>query len=265
MKNQSKNSLDKSTASNSSNHRGRSRLFRILKLGSVSLSVVIFTLLVVNWIWILSGSNEWELKIDKEGTQVYTLKAPGSSVIMVKGITYSDEFTLSNHLAPFIDESIQNNCDEWVAGCISYEIIKPWDPKSQSNVTMWTIALFPPFSPREFLLQGQLSQDPQTKVVTLENIAVPSRLPLNDCCLRLNHVHNVWHYTPVGDGKIKIEYLNNLEMGGVFPDFLLNLGMPSEVFKMLTKDNPKLLRQEKYRNAKLDFIDEGKDVTSPTK
>src|SRR5262249_9716310 len=137
---------------------------------------------------------------------------------------------------------------------------KPWDPRKQSNVTMWTVSLFGPFSPREFLLQGQLSQDPRTKVVTLENIAVPNAVPPNDCCVRLTHVHNVWRYEPLADGTIKTEFVSDLDMGGAFPKFLLNLGGPSEIHKMLVEDNPKLLRNEKYRTARLDFIDESPAV-----
>ena len=64
-------------------------------------------------------------------------------------------------------------------------------------------------------------------------------------------------YTPKGDGNIEVEFVNDMDMSGAFPKFLLNLGAPGEIHKMLTVDNPKLLRQEKYRNARLDFIDEG--------
>jgi len=242
-----------------SEQKRSSRRRRFLKYGMIGSAFLLSGVFVANWLWLISGSNQWELKIDEDGTQVYTLKTPGSSMLKIKGVTQSNEFTLSNHLAPFLDESIQDdNCGEWVAGCTRYEILKPWDPQTQYNVTMWTISLFEPFAPREFLLQGHLSQDPKTKVVTLENIAVPNKAPLNDCCLRLTHVHNVWTYTPLGDGTIKVEFVSDFDMGGAFPRFLLNLGGPSEIHKMLTVDNPQLLRQEKYRNAVLDFIDEGR-------
>ncbi len=78
-----------------------------------------------------------------------------------------------------------------------------------------------------------------------------------DCCVRLDHVHNVFKYTPLGDGTIEVELVYDLDMGGLFPKFLLNLGAPYEVHKMLSEDTPKLLRREEYRNAKLAFIEEG--------
>lgn len=234
-----------------------SKLRRLLRFIFILWAVIITFWVIANGLWINSGSNQWELKIDKDGAQVYTLKTPGSYMLKVKGVTQSKEFTLSNHLAPFLDKDIQNDCAAWVEGCIRYDIIQPWSPRTQTNVTMWTVALFPPFSPREFLLQGQLSQDPVTKVVTLSNIAVPNAVPANDCCVRLTHVHNVWHYTPLADGTIKIEFLSDFDMGGLFPSFMLNLGSADAIHKMLVEDNPKLLRNDKYRHASLDFIDDG--------
>lgn len=211
-------------------------------------------IILLNWMWINSGSNEWKLQIDRDGAQVYTLKTPGSASLKIRGVTQSDEFTLSNHLAPFFDESIQEDCGKWVEGCVDYKILKPWDPQTQVNVTMWTVGLFPPFAPREFLLMGRLAQDPVSKVVTLENIAVPNKLEPNDCCVRLQQVHNVWNYTPMQDGSVKVELLYDLSMGGLFPSFLLNLGGPEEIHKMLTRDNPELLRRDAYRSAHFDFI-----------
>jgi hypothetical protein len=237
--------------------RGPSRLRRYLKNTVLGLMFVLSASVIANWLWIMSGSNQWELKIDEGGTQVYTLKAPGASMLKIRAVMQTKEFTLSNHLAPLLDTSIQDDCATWVPGCLSYKILQAWDPKTLSNVTMWTLGMPGPFSPREILLQGQLVQDPLSKVLTLENIAVPNKIAPNACCVRLSHVHNVWRYTPMGDGNIKVEFVNDMDMGGAFPKFLLNLGAPGEIHKMLTLDNPKLLRQEKYRHARLDFIDEG--------
>lgn len=238
-----------------------SRLRRWSWFFLLALAFLLSSLFIANWLWTISGSNQWELKIDENGTQVYTLKTPGSPILKIKGVTASKEFTLSNHLAPFIDESIQEDCGKWVEGCTDYKILKPFDATTGTNVTMWTTTLFAPFQPREFLLQGQLSQDPKTKVVTLENIGVPNRLPPHDCCVRLSHFHNVWHYIPESDGTVRVEFISDVDLGGAFPGFLINLGGPSEIHKMLSVENPKLLRHEKYRNAVLNFIDEGRGST----
>lgn len=228
---------------------------KALKLTGITLVGLCALAFLSSWLWTLSGSNQWELKMDSDGTQIYTLKSPGSTLLKTKGVWQSKEFTLNNHLAPFFDESIQENCQKWLPECLNYKILESWHPQTQRNVTMWTLALPGPFAPREILLEGKLYQDPVTKVVTIENIAVPNGLPRNDCCVRIEHFHNIWHFTPLADGMIKVEFLSDWDMGGAFPTLLLNLGGPGEVFKALTKTNPEFLRQEKFRNAHFDFID----------
>lgn len=229
---------------------------RMLRLAAIGTASLIVLYVFANWAWTMSGSGKWNLKIDKDGTQVYTMKVPGDPSIKVRGVTRSREFSLSTHLAPFFDEHIQENCGAWVEGCFEYRILKRWTPESQYNVTMWSVNLFPPFSPRQILLQGNLSQDPVTRIVTLENIAAPNKIPFEPCCVRLNHVHNVFKYTPLADGMIEVELIYDMDMGGLFPRQLLNLGAPYQVHKMLAVDTPKLLRRAAYRNARLDFIKE---------
>lgn len=229
------------------------RLIKFAALGSVSL---VLLYVVADWAWTMSGSNKWELKIDEDGTKVYTLKAPGDRSIKVRGVTRSKEFTISTHIAPFFDENIQKDCSQWVEGCFEYRILKKWEKNSPYNVTMWSVEM-PPFSPRQILLQGNLSQDPVTKVLTMENIAAPNKLPTDDCCVRLDHVHNVFKYTPLGDGTVEVELTYDIDMGGLFPHHLLNMAAPREVHKMLTVDTPKLLRRPEYLSARLDFVDEG--------
>lgn len=232
------------------------RLARRLAFG---VPVLVTLVVIANWLWLLSGSNRWELKTDRDGVQIYTMKTPGSPVLKVHGSARFKEFSLSNHIAPLLDEGIQNptDCAKWVTGCLGYRILQPWNARTQRNVTLWTMALFPPFSPREMLLQGQLHQDPKTRVVTLENISAPNLLPPDDCCVRIEHLHNIWRYTPQPDGSIQVDVQYDLDMGGAFPQLLQNLHAPDIVFELLSTDIPKLLRQPKYRNTHLALIDEG--------
>lgn len=226
---------------------------------ALGLSVLVMLVVIGNWLWLIGGSGKWVLKTERDGVQVYTMKTPGSSVLKVRGVARFKEFSLSNHIAPLLDESIQNpaDCAKWVTGCLSYRILERWNARTQRNTTMWTISLFPPFLPREMLLQGQVRQDPKTRVATLENIAVPNLLPPDQCCVRIEHLDNVWRYTPLPDGSIQVEVLYDLDMGGAFPQLLQNLHAPDIVFGLLSKDIPKLLSQPKYRNARLAFLDDG--------
>lgn len=229
---------------------------RWLKRFAVAVSVTITLAVTANWLWLMSGSGKWVLKIDRNGTQVYTMKTPGSAALKVRVVSRSREFGLGAFIAPVLDERIQQDCAKWVKGCLGYRIVQPWEARSQSNVAMWTIPLFAPFAPRELLIQNQVSQDPRTKAVTLESLAIPNRLPPNSCCVRVEHLHNIWRYTPLPDGSIQQEVLYDLDMGGAFPQLLLNVGAPEQLFEEVTQGNPAKLRAGGYRNTHLDFIDE---------
>jgi len=228
------------------------RLFKFLGFGMVFLLAAVF---VGNQLWSMSGSNKWQLVIDKNGTRIYTLKTPGCSVKKIKGVTHYKQ-PLSHIVAPFLDKDIEKNCSEWAPGCLEYKLVKPFDPQRETNLQVWKFGLFPPFSPREIVLHGEMHQDKQTKEITIENIAAPNSVPLVDGYVRVTHFHNIWHYTPQANGEVEVQFIQDADMGGAFPALLANLGGPQQVYKMLQEDVPKSLNKEKYRHAKFDFIDD---------
>ncbi len=232
----------------------KKRVLKVMLSGIVALIVISF---IWHFAWIMTGSNEWELKIDKNGTMVYTLKAPGSVMKKFRGVK-NYRYSLNNMISPFVDESddIQKNCDKWLPGCTEYKILKRLDSKSLSNLQLWKFKIFFPFAPREMLLQGQIYQDTLTKEIVIENIAVPNKIDQNKGYVRLTHLHNMWHYTPQKSGEIQVEFTQDFEMGGFFPSILMNLAGTQAVYKILDQDLPKQFALEKYRTAKLDFIQE---------
>lgn len=219
---------------------------------------IVFTLVALDWLWVASGSSEWTLEIDRDGTQVYSMKVPGDSTVKFKAVTQYD-YSYSQMLSAFIDaDSFTHDCGKLAAGCLEYRFLKPWDPQHLSNTQYWKTQLFPPFSNREVVVNGTIVQNQQTKEILLENTAAPSLLPPNECCVRITQLHNTWRYTPQDNGKVQVEYIQNFAAGGFFPDFLLSLGA-EPVHQLLHRDIPKLLDNDKYRNAKLDFIQEYRD------
>lgn len=218
--------------------------------GAVTLVVVAF---LGNLIYQMSGSNRWELEIEKNGAKIYTLKSPGSTITKVKGVVRW-RMTLSEIMAPFFDESIQENCGRWMPGCTEYRFVQSYDPELQNNLTLTRFDFPSPFSPRELVLQGQISQDKETKVMTMENIAVPNAIPQESGYVRVTHHHNVWILTPQENGEVIVEFIMDADMGGFFPDFFSAIAGPNMVYDVLVDRYPKLLQQ--YRNVKFDFIEE---------
>lgn len=234
------------------------KIAKAMLFGAASLIAVAYA---ANVAWTMSGSNKWELDIDKDGVQVYSLKAPGTYRKLVKGVVHT-KFTQTQITASLmLDNHSLENCKEWIPECVGLKVVEPYTAKAQGDAVLWTFELMPPlFKNREYLIKTRANQDPKTKVVVIDVMSSANKIPLNDCCVRVTRMHNRWQLTPVKQGDVEIQLLQDFSMGGFFPDFLLNLGMAEETFKLLHDHLPRLVGKEKYRTAKLDYIDEGPAV-----
>jgi hypothetical protein len=203
----------------------------------------------------MSGSNQWELEFEKDGVKVYSLKSPGSSLKKFKGIARAN-YSLSQLSASFVEDNHMETCRDWLPGCSDFQSIEPFNSQTMSDVELWKIDLIFPFSPRETLMRGFLYQDKQSKELFAEFIAAPNIIPPNEGCVRVKHMHNTWRYTPLENGEIEIEFVQDMDIGGLLPDFLLNFTGAHGVYTFLHDILPKMMNQEKYLNAKFDFIEE---------
>lgn len=222
--------------------------------------MLILIISIANVIWIMSGSSEWEKVIDKNGVQVYSYKAPGSYRKQVKGVVRG-KYTQSQIVASLmLDNHSLENCKEWIPVCIELKVLEPYSDKTQGDAVFWTLELMPPvFKNREYVIKSRTHQDPVTKVVSIDIMSAANKIPLNDCCVRIRHIHNRWQISPVdAKGEVEIQIIQDFSMGGFFPDFLLNLGVAEETYKLFHDKLPGLVNKEKYKNAKFPYIDESK-------
>ena len=217
------------------------RKLRLLGSGGALLLTIA---VAVHFTWMYSGSNRWESVIDKNGTQVYTLKAPGSLVKRVKGVTHVK--ASMNTVAAAMMSGTTEDCKKWFPGCSSIQSIK--SSNAQDRIFLFRVKAFRPFAPREFLLEGRTTQDSQTKAVTVEFTAVPDEIPQNACCYRVSHMANSWRFTPLDNGLVEVENRVNMDIG--IPYFMFNRFMPGGQFRMLG-------RLQKYLDEKKGATFEG--------
>lgn len=234
---------------------GRSRwrlVRRFLLYGGASVIVLIF---VANIAWQASGSGEWALEMERDGVKVYSLKAPGTYLKQFKAVMQA-EYSLNQLVAGLIENSTLENCHQSIPDCIDLKVIEPWNSKIMSDTVMWKLGLPKPFAPREVILRSQVMQDPVDKTVVVDLIAAPNSMPRNPGSIRLTHIQNRWIYKPLGQGKVEIEFQQNMDMGGLMPRFLINMAGAEEVYKFIHDQLPQLLDKEQFRNIKYDFIRE---------
>lgn len=232
-------------------------LKKIGKAVLIALALLIAVRYAVNFVWTMSGSSQWELEIDKDGIQVYSLKAPGSYVKQFKGVVRG-KYTQSQVVAALmLDNDSLDNCKAWIPVCSGLKVLEPYSDKAQGDSVLWTLDMPPMFKKREYVIKSRAAQDPTTKVVAIDIMAAPNKVPLNDCCIRITHIHNRWQVTKLGKDEVEIQLVQDFSMGGFFPDFLINLSGADETYKLFHDALPGLLNKEKYLKARFDYIDEG--------
>jgi hypothetical protein len=225
------------------------------KKARTALIVIAAVALIADLFWAMSGSNEWEVAREGDGVKIYTLKAPGDRSIKVKAVMEGD-YTLSQLTAlHIIDDNLQT-CQDWFPNCVDFTRIKEFDPVKGYDLDMWRLDFPFPFDDRELLISTVVSQDMSTKAVVLDVLASPNTLPHNKGIVRIQRMHNRWQFTPKTNGKVEVELIQDTEMGGLFPYFLLNLVAADENYKFFSKELRGFLAKEKYVKARLGFIED---------
>ncbi|HLJ35888.1 MAG TPA: START domain-containing protein [Ktedonobacteraceae bacterium] len=219
------------------------RIVKFLLRGSIFLIVL---LLVAQTVWVYSGSNQWEFIGEKNGVKAYTLKTPGSDLIQAKGV-FRVHSTLAGIVAVMQDPEISKDF-----GGLDSHTVERVDDHVQYNYFREDSPF--PFSPRDFMVMTLVYQSPVTKEVLIQYDAAPDKVPVNRCCVRVTQMNNSWRLTPLGNGEVEIEYIMHMNEGGYAPHFLLNLEHREIMFYLNNLQS--LFDREKYKNAKIGFIQE---------
>jgi hypothetical protein len=235
----------------STSSKGKGGIGRVFRFLAATGGIILAVLVSAHFAWKYSGSNQWEKIIDKDGVQIYTLKAPGETLKRVRGVTHV-KISMSGAVAMMMQTSSED-CRSWFPGCTSIQAVQPWNEKDLTYVQLYRLKAFKPFAPRETLLRGRASQDAVTKAVLIEFTASPDDLPQNACCYRVSHMQNTWRFTPLDNGLVEVENRMNVDLGLPYPMF--NRFIPNALYRTLTR-LPKQVDNVRWKQAKFDGIQE---------
>jgi hypothetical protein len=189
----------------------------------------------------------WELKESSDGIKIYTADIANSKI---KGIKVECQLnaTLSQVTAALMDIK---HSEEWLYHTAGNYLIKQVSP---SELYYYSLIEMPwPVSNRDFIAHLKVTQDPVTKVVTMNAPCIPDMVPVKDKIVRITNSKGKWVVTPVGDDKVKILYTLHADPGGNVPSWLTNLFItqgPSQSFKKFKAH----IQKPAYKNAKLDYV-----------
>ncbi|BAV98087.1 hypothetical protein [Lysobacter enzymogenes] len=237
--------------------RPRGKLRRLLRAAPYLAAIAVIGVFAANLAWRASGSNQWQLELEKSGVKVYSLKSPGAYNKQYKAVMRG-KYTLNQLVGGLIENSTEENCKQHIPGCLQVQVIRPWNSRTMSDTVLWKLQMPPPFAPRESVIRSQVSQDPKTLAVTVDVIAAPNAIARNPGAVRLTHMQNQWLYTPLGNGEVEIQFLQDIDMGGFFPAILLNLAGAQQTYMFIHDQLPGLLDMPAVKQARYDFIQEAR-------
>lgn len=195
-----------------------------------------------------NAQTDWTLKRAKDGISIYT-KTMSSSGLKGIRVKCSLPAKLSQMVALIMDVDAG---EEWVYGTKSSVLLRKVSP---SELYYYSEVDIPwPLSNRDFIAHLIVSQDPRTKVVTINGPTEATYLPVKKNIVRVNHSNGKWILTPTKNNSIQIDYTLEVDPGGTIPVWLVNLfatSGPTETFKKMKTQ----IQKPQYVNANLSFID----------
>lgn len=210
---------------------------------TTSLLVFFFSLLHLTQVL----AQNWELKRDKGGIKVYVREQLGSAIRELKFTTTVDASlqtiaAVITHVEGF---------DDWVYASV---ISKPLKIVSETEIYYYTEVDFPwPFDNRDLVLHTTFWQDKKTMVLHSKTTSSHWMEKEKDDLVRITKCDIYWTFTPVGNGKVQIDYYLNTDPAGNIPAWMVNLAADQGPLQSMIKFK-EMLEKERYKNTKLAFV-----------
>lgn len=206
-----------------------------------------FLLILALMIWKLSpalAQTDWKLNTDKDGIKIYTSFIPDSKIKAVK-VEGTFNATPSQLVALLMDV---NTAADWLYHTKISMLVKQVSP---TEIYYYSEVNLPwPVQDRDFVAHLIVSQDPNSKVVTIEGPTVTGLVPQKQGIVRITDATGKWVITPTGNNQIKVDYSIHLDPGGSLPSWLVNMFAtegPVKIFKGIKSQ----LQKRAYKNGVL--------------
>ncbi|MDG2175531.1 MAG: START domain-containing protein [Gammaproteobacteria bacterium] len=195
------------------------------------------------------GDN-WNLKRDRDGVQVYTRNVEGSPYDAVRATTVMENIRLSSLVALIMDVEA---CPNWADRCAASSI---HEYISETEQLIYSLNDLPfPVKDRDVLTRTHWSQDPETSAVYLTSNATNGIIEEVKGKLRLTEASVSWHFLPQEDGSIQVVNEAHINPGSALPGWIINMLLVETPFETM-----KAFRDEvtspKYANTVFEFVTE---------
>lgn len=209
--------------------------------------VVFITLLLTARFIFVFGQQNWKLSVEKDGIKIYTSVLQGSRIKAVKA-ECRIKATNSQVVALLMDVA---SAKDWVYHTKSCSLIKK---VSASELFYYSEISLPwPLQNRDFVAHLTVSQNRDTKVVTIDGPAVRGHVPEKEGIVRIRDSKGKWVISPSGTDHVSIEYTIHVDPGGTLPPWLINM-FASEGPLRIIKNLGLQVQKPAYKKAVLAYI-----------
>jgi hypothetical protein len=195
--------------------------------------------------------NAWELaKVDKvNGIEIYTRHVLDSDFKAYRGTMRIKTSLLS--LVALVDDI--SSCPLWIDTCVEGRLLKRISP---AETYTYTINNAPwPVSDRDAVVHNRISQNPETRRVTIHIKGEPDYIPPKKGLVRVKMIEGFWEFMPMGNGIVEVVYQVHNDPGGGLPPWIVNSVVVTQPYNTLLNMKKMVVRQ-KYQAAHYDFIKE---------
>jgi hypothetical protein len=202
-------------------------------------------------IWLLlfpvEASNDWTLKLRKNGIEVFTKSLPGTNIKAVKSV-YKVKSSLSSLVGLLLDVP---SYTKWIYKCTDAKLIKTESP---TEIIYYQLTNVPwPASDRDLVARLTIRQDKENGIVTAIIDCQPDLIAEKPGKVRLKKFDSKYIFSPKADGMLEVTSELFLDPGGNIPAWMINraatMGPYNTALKMIN-----MLNSEKYNNASFPFI-----------
>ena len=118
-----------------------------------------------------------------------------------------------------------------------------------------TIDLPWPVADRDIVMHKAMTQDPETKMVTIKNVSAPDYVPRTQH-VRIEVSESLYTLEPREDGTVVLTWTQLSDPAGALPKMLVNTMIVTSPLSTL-KSLRKMVKKSPYKNAKLTYNDQG--------
>jgi ribosome-associated toxin RatA of RatAB toxin-antitoxin module len=168
---------------------------------------------------------EWELKKDKNGIQVYTKGSENVTIKSFRGVTVLDA-SAEQILAVIQD---LENYPRWLDRCEYGEILEK--VSSETYYIHTKMAMPFPVKNRDVVQFIEVIKSENNILIYIKS--TPNFIKEEEDYVRIPFSDGKWSLTPTDSGATKVEIISTSDPGGSIPDWVVNMMIVSTPFNML--------------------------------